>query len=200
MEYIKVKNWDEFQAYHDGRPIKWIKLYLALLDNEDFEALPEDCKLLLVMIWLFTARKGNGKIKADSKWLQKKLPIKRVKLQPLIDAGFIEVYEIVREGVQNRTQIRVDKSRIEENRIEKRGGFVPPTIEDIKKYQLENPELSNIDPEDFYRGYADAGWIDTQGKPVRNWKLKLRTRSKYGAKTRKFPKESDIGETINADS
>jgi hypothetical protein len=55
--------------------------------------------------------------------------------------------------------------------------FKPPTLEDVKKYIQENPELSNIDPYDFWKGYSDGGWIDTYGKPVRNWKLKLRTRS-----------------------
>ena len=61
--------------------------------------------------------------------------------------------------------------------------FVPPSLEDIVQYITENPELSNIDATDFWRGYDDGGWIDTQGKPVRNWKLKLRTRSKYAGKT-----------------
>lgn len=59
----------------------------------------------------------------------------------------------------------------------KRGRFIPPTLDEIIIYQVECPELQNVDAKDFYRGYADAGWIDTQGKPVRNWKLKLRTRS-----------------------
>lgn len=60
--------------------------------------------------------------------------------------------------------------------------FIPPTIEDIEKYISENPELSNIDPRDFWKGYSDGGWIDTAGKPVRNWKLKLRTRSNFARK------------------
>lgn len=57
--------------------------------------------------------------------------------------------------------------------------FVPPTLDDVKKYIQENPGLSAIDPIDFFKGYNDGGWIDTQGKPVRNWKLKLITRSKF---------------------
>jgi uncharacterized protein YdaU (DUF1376 family) len=64
----------------------------------------------------------------------------------------------------------------------KRKKFVPPTIEQVCAYRQQNPELHNIDADDFYKGYADAGWIDTQGKPVRNWKLKMRTRSKYANK------------------
>lgn len=60
--------------------------------------------------------------------------------------------------------------------------FVPPTVEEIVGYIKDNPQLSNIDAEDFWKGYADGGWIDTQGNPVRNWKLKLRTRSSFEKK------------------
>lgn len=68
----------------------------------------------------------------------------------------------------------------------KKNKFTPPTLDEVRSYIRDNPELSNIDAMDFWKGYADGGWVDTQGKPVRNWKLKLRTRSKYatGAKDR----------------
>lgn len=68
-------------------------------------------------------------------------------------------------------------STTKKERVKKK--FVPPTIEDVKKFILENPDLDNIDPVDFWKGYNDGDWYDTQGKPVRNWKLKLRTRSRY---------------------
>ena len=58
--------------------------------------------------------------------------------------------------------------------------FKPPTLEEVQLYQKENPELSSIDAEDFWKGYNDGNWADTQGNPVRNWKLKLRTRCNYG--------------------
>lgn len=59
--------------------------------------------------------------------------------------------------------------------------FVPPTQEDVVQYIADNPELSNVDPVTFWKGFNDGGWIDTQGKPVRNWKLKIRTWSNYGS-------------------
>lgn len=58
--------------------------------------------------------------------------------------------------------------------------FVPPTLEEVEAYIAENPELSNVDAQTFWKGFNDSGWIDTQGKPVRNWKLKIRTWSKFG--------------------
>ena len=58
--------------------------------------------------------------------------------------------------------------------------FRPPTFEEVKKYITENPELSNVNAETFFKGFNDSGWIDTRGNPVKNWKLKLRTWSSYG--------------------
>ena len=76
--------------------------------------------------------------------------------------------------------------------------FVPPSIKDVVQYITENPELSNIDATDFWRGYDDGGWIDTQGKPVRNWKLKLRTRSKYAGKPISGSKQKGQGQGVEA--
>lgn len=57
--------------------------------------------------------------------------------------------------------------------------FIPPTLDEVKQYIKENPEIK-VDATDFWKGFNDGGWIDTKGNPVRNWKLKLRTWSKYG--------------------
>ncbi len=93
MKYIKIVDWEKFQHYKKRNP-PWIKLHTQLLDNDNFDCLHDDSKLLLLCLWLFTARKGNGNIPANEKWLQKKLPLqKKVKLQPLIDKGFIECYQ-----------------------------------------------------------------------------------------------------------
>ena len=60
--------------------------------------------------------------------------------------------------------------------------FIPPTLEDVERYIAENPEIGNLDAYDVWKGYDDGDWIDTHGNPVRNWKLKLRTRSKSQAR------------------
>ncbi|MCK9482820.1 MAG: hypothetical protein M0R34_00440 [Candidatus Marinimicrobia bacterium] len=62
--------------------------------------------------------------------------------------------------------------------------FVPPTFLEVKEYIESNPELSNVNAETFFKGFNDSGWVDTQGKPVKNWKLKLRTWSSYGQRSR----------------
>lgn len=75
----------------------------------------------------------------------------------------------------------------------------PPTLDEMKAYQDENPELAELDIADLYKGYADGGWVDTEGKAVRNWKLKLRTLAKYPTpgktgkgKTKLFPIQGKV--------
>ena len=57
--------------------------------------------------------------------------------------------------------------------------FTPPTLDEFKAYIAANPDLKGLNAERLFRGYNDGGWIDTQGKPVRNWKLKLWTLASY---------------------
>lgn len=73
--------------------------------------------------------------------------------------------------------------------------FVPPTLSDIENYARE--ANLNVDPQAFYDYFTapnDAGqtWIDSEGKPVRNWQQKMQTWNRMGggmARTRK-PKNS----------
>lgn len=62
-----------------------------------------------------------------------------------------------------------------------KGKFVPPSIEEIKQYITENPELSNVEPMVFFKYFTDGDWVDSKGNKVRNWKQKLRTWSSHGS-------------------
>lgn len=90
MQYLRVKNWEKFQHYKHRCP-PWIKLHGSLLDDYDFECLPDASKLLAFCIWMLASRIGHDRIPNDPTWLSKHLPIKgRIDLTPLIDAGFLE--------------------------------------------------------------------------------------------------------------
>ncbi len=73
----------------------------------------------------------------------------------------------------------LDKHVLEYHKTSKKR-FKPPTLEEVELYLKENPELKGVTARDFWKGYDDGGWVDTQGNPVRNWRLKLRTRCNYG--------------------
>ena len=56
--FLSVSRWREYQYYKDRRPI-WIKLYLDLLDKQDFSELPVTTQLLWFKLLLLAARTGN---------------------------------------------------------------------------------------------------------------------------------------------
>lgn len=88
MQYLKIKNWHEFQHYTDRNP-PWIKLHRALLDDYEFSRLQDASKAHLMLIWLFASQNG-GKIPEDAKFLQSKLSLdKPPDLESLKDHGLL---------------------------------------------------------------------------------------------------------------
>ena len=96
MDYLRITDWEKTQHYKKRNP-PWVKLYNELLDDDRFECLQDDSKLLYLCLLMFASRKEN-KVKLDCRWLQKKLPISKAisltkTIQPLTEAGLIEVYQ-----------------------------------------------------------------------------------------------------------
>ena len=90
MEYLKVKNWEQYQHYTKRNP-PWVKLYHAILDDYDYGCLHDDSKLLLISLFLLASRTQN-KIPNDEDWIKNKAMLEiKVDLNPLIDSGFIEM-------------------------------------------------------------------------------------------------------------
>lgn len=75
MNYLRVKNWEEFQHYKDRNP-PWIKLHRTLLDDYEFSRLQDASKAHLILIWLFASQK-NGRIPDDPGFLKKKLGLEQ---------------------------------------------------------------------------------------------------------------------------
>ena len=68
--------------------------------------------------------------------------------------------------------------------------FTPPTLEEITDYcKLRN---NNVDPKQFFDYFETGHWIDSEGKPVRNWKQKLITWEKKGRKPQPKVKTNNI--------
>ncbi len=134
MRYIQVEEWYKFQHYKKRNP-PWIKLYSKLLENDDFDEVPDDSKLLFFCLLLFASRKGN-KIKLNHAFLQKRLPISSVitkeTLQPLIDAHFISVYQDDSKSIAENYQDATPETETETNqsRAETEGkpGKSPPDL------------------------------------------------------------------------
>ena len=50
--------------------------------------------------------------------------------------------------------------------------FIPPTLEEVRAY-IEEKEY-NIDAKTFFDHYADRGWCNAIGRPIRDWKQTMR--------------------------
>ena len=51
--------------------------------------------------------------------------------------------------------------------------FIPPTLEEVKTYFAERG--TSISPEAFWAHYEANGWVQSRGKPIKNWKACLTT-------------------------
>lgn len=71
VEYISVRNWDQFQHYKDRDP-PWIRLYHRLLDDYEYTSLPDAAKAHLMGIFMLAARTEN-RIPNDPKWIGAKI-------------------------------------------------------------------------------------------------------------------------------
>lgn len=95
---ITPKNWHEFQHYSKRRP-PWIKVYRTLLDDAEYQMLPDASKALATMLWLLASESETAEINADSDVLAFRLRTTSKKiedaLKPLIKSGFF----IVASGV-----------------------------------------------------------------------------------------------------
>ena len=104
--YIVIPNWDRFQHYKDRQPA-WIKLHLKLLGNDAWLELSTPDRCLLFTIWMLVGRYGNGRLKADERWLKGQAKAHKSSLARLNQAGFINfsasalpepVYSAEKEG------------------------------------------------------------------------------------------------------
>ena len=65
MEYLHIKNWEEWQSYRKDRGTPpWIKVHRSLLSNPKWAALSDSEKGQLISIWIVAADAG-GKISAN---------------------------------------------------------------------------------------------------------------------------------------
>lgn len=51
--------------------------------------------------------------------------------------------------------------------------FTPPTLDEVVAYAKSRN--SSVDPKFFHEYFSTAEWIDSTGKPVKNWKQKFLT-------------------------
>ena len=90
IQYLSVKNFDQYQHYRDRRP-PWIKLYQTILEDYAFTRLPSASKWHLVGLFLLASRYEN-KIPYDLPWITGELKAtEAIDVDELVIAGFVTV-------------------------------------------------------------------------------------------------------------
>ncbi len=117
MKYLRVRGWQKHQHYQDGRPIHWIKVWHVLLDDYEFNKLPEPSQLYLIKIWLL-AGKFDNKLPFDTEYIQQRIGAKKkVDLDQMVRLGFLAPYESVRDRTISYPHAHEEKRRIREEKI-----------------------------------------------------------------------------------
>jgi len=107
VKYLRIKNWDKYQAFKDREP-KWIKVYRSLLNDYDFCQLTDSARGHLICLWLLAAETDN-KIAYDANWIKSRInATSKIDLIILINHGFLEVYEENPPSVQPTPDVCTD--------------------------------------------------------------------------------------------
>jgi hypothetical protein len=88
--WIVIPNWSRFQHYADRDPL-WLKVYTALLSNEDYLGLSFHARGVLHGLWLEYAR-AHGQLLGSTSAISRRLGdrVSTATLESLNHAGFIE--------------------------------------------------------------------------------------------------------------
>ena len=134
MEFIKPKNWADFQHYKDRSPT-WIKLHKSILDNYDYQRLPLASKALAPMLWLLASEYDEGKIPLDYDLIAFRLRVDiddlKNALSPLIHSGFFVCNQDASKPLAECLPREEDIKHI--NLEEKEKPFVAPKARPSKK-------------------------------------------------------------------
>ena len=141
----RVKNWESFQHYKHRSP-PWIKLHKQILDDMEFQCLPDASRALAMCIWLIASESSDGtfdgtpkklafRVRQSESWIEKAL-------KPLESEGFIVVVQVASKPLAKHLQdATTEKSREEKSR---------------DRVEKSNTPLACIRPDDV----AESVWND----------------------------------------
>jgi hypothetical protein len=85
---FEIRNWRQFQHYHDRNP-PWIKLHYELLSSRDWVSLDDASRVLAVACMLIASR-NDGKVPYDPEYVRRVAYLNTVPdFAPLVRCGFL---------------------------------------------------------------------------------------------------------------
>jgi hypothetical protein len=91
-------------------------------------------------------------------------------LKALLDFDENGAYTMTGKCLPHDGQVSAE-DKLSKDKTSKKNIFTPPTLEEVMEYCSERK--NNVDPKKFYEYYSVAGWKDSKGNQVKNWKQKM---------------------------
>jgi len=87
-KFIEILNWQKYQERMPTKGASWFKLHCSLANCEAFQSLEYKDQMTLIGIWMLAAESGRYILKADKKYLFRKIRILKEEpdLEPLLSA------------------------------------------------------------------------------------------------------------------
>lgn len=102
MKFLRIREWEKYQHYKDRNP-PWIKLHVELMNSYTWVTVDDASRLLALVLMMLAARTGN-KIPLDRGYIQRAAYLRKPPdVQPLIDAGFVDLHEESDSDIENKT-------------------------------------------------------------------------------------------------
>lgn len=192
MDCIEIVNWSKFQQYKDRRP-NWIKLLIEIIEEFDadgnpkkFHKMPDAAKLTFILLACLRANYNKHIPFPSEKWLKKRLGVKRLSLQPIIDAGFIKINTGV--AVQNGTKVYENapperETYKEEGEKEGEGYTKQNCIDEGFKQGISEQQAVA-----YFDHYNSVGWLDGAGRKITSLASSM---AKWRANAHKFEKDEE---------
>jgi len=149
--FLRVRNLGKYQHYRNRNP-PWVKLHRDLLEDYEFEQLPDATKAHAMLLLLLAARLEN-EIPNDPEWIARKIGARsRVEVAKLLEARFLETFGADCERDASDTLA----SRERHAPVEREGETERETEGEKRERSLPLPAALSV-PE-FERAWRD--WID----------------------------------------
>lgn len=92
MQYVRIKEWDQFQHYKDRAP-PWIKLHKSLMTSRTWVSLDDAGRVLAIASMMLAADTGN-KTPLDPVYLRRVAYLNTdPDFAPLVKIGFVEIID-----------------------------------------------------------------------------------------------------------
>lgn len=98
------------------------------------------------------------------------------------------------EGIDEKVKHNNTSNKQYKNKRNIKEKCIPPSLEEVKEYIAERKYA--VDAQHFYDYFEAGDWLDSQGKPVRNWKQKIITWNNNNQKRLSGSQEDPLKELL----